>query len=278
MLGSNKVKINANGLRDEEIPFNKPEDEKRVLMLGDSVTFGWGVSQGETFSDRMEQILRQLTGSQWQFINAGVNGYNTEQEATYIRIEGMRYSPDFVLLIYVNNDGDAIIDPNVTTWRRYPTWPPNLPEAMNWLKQSLYLLQLTNLFIRMKEKDLARAVSKNDRNVPSVQEISNMTSNPDWLRSKEALLDIALQCRDAGIPILVGIYSSLGSGFYPPFISDLQDAGIDVVPLQPAWIGISEDVAHVSRIDPHPSALVHQSIAEYLVNVIRQRGWTDREL
>ena len=46
MLGSNKVKINANGLRDEEIPFNKPEDEKRVLMLGDSVTFGWGVSQG----------------------------------------------------------------------------------------------------------------------------------------------------------------------------------------------------------------------------------------
>ena len=72
-------------------------DEKRILVLGDSVTFGWGVSQGETFSDQMEPLLQEQTGARWQVINAGVNGYNSEQEAIYLRTEGMRYSPDHVL-------------------------------------------------------------------------------------------------------------------------------------------------------------------------------------
>ena len=275
LLGSNQVKINAHGLRDEEVPFAKPDDEKRILILGDSVTFGWGVSQGETFSDRMEPLLQQQTGTRWQVINAGVNGYNTEQEATYLRIEGMRYSPDFVLLIYVSNDVDAVLDPNVTTWRRYPSWPPSLPEAINRLKQLSYLLQLTHLFIRMNEMDLARAAATIEGEAASGRENRSMTGHPNWLQSKEALLDIARQSREAGIPFLVGLYSSLDSGFDPAFVADLQDAGIDAIHLQPAWKGIPENVAHVSRIDSHPSALVHESIAEYLVNVFRQRGWLD---
>jgi len=276
MLGSNQVKINAHGLRDEEIPFTKLDDEKRILILGDSVVFGWGISQGESFSDRMEPLLQQQTGgTRWQVINAGVNGYNTEQEATFLRIEGMRYSPDFVLLVYVSNDVDAALDPNATTWRRYPSWPPSLPEALNRLKQRSYLLQLTHLFIRMNKMDLARAAATIEGEVASGHENRSMTGHPNWPQSKEALLDIAQQCREAGIPFLVGLYSSLGSSFDPTFVADLQDAGIDAIYLQPAWKGVPENVAHVSRIDSHPSALVHQSIAEYLVNIFRQRGWLD---
>ena len=274
MLGSNLVKINAHGLRDEEIPFTKPDDEKRILVLGDSVTFGWGVSQGETFSDRMEPLLQKQTGARWQVINAGVNGYNSEQEAIYLRTEGMRYSPDLVLLVYVSNDVDAVLDPNETTWRRYPAWPPSLPEALNRLKQRSYLLQLTHLFIRMNKMDQARAATS-EGDGPSGHNNRSMTDHPNWPHSKQALLDIAHQSREAGIPLLVGLYSSLDSGYDPAFIADLQDAGIDVIPLQPAWKGIPENMAHVSRIDSHPSALVHQSIAEYLVNVFRQRGWLD---
>ena len=43
------VALNSHGLRDTEIAYDKPEGEKRVLVLGDSTTFGWGVSQGEPF-------------------------------------------------------------------------------------------------------------------------------------------------------------------------------------------------------------------------------------
>ena len=275
MLGDNQVTINAHGLRDEEIPYAKPDNEKRILVLGDSVTFGWGVSQGEAFSDQMEPLLREQTGDQWQVINAGVNGYNTEQEATFLRIDGMRYSPDYVLLIYVSNDVDPAIDPNEATWRRYPAWPPSLPEAINRLRQLSYLYQLTHLFVRMQEMDLARAAAITGNDPTSRGENRSMTGHPNWLRSKTALLDIAQQCREAGIPFLVGLYSSLDGGFDPAFVAELQEEGIDTIHMQPAWEDVPEGEAHVSRIDSHPSVLVHGEIANYLVEIFRQRGWLD---
>jgi len=276
MLGSKQVRINAHGLRDDEVPYNKPDGEKRILVLGDSVVFGWGVSQGETFSDYMEPLLDEQTGGRWQVMNAGVNGYNTEQEATFLRIEGMRYSPDYVLLIYVSNDVDPVFDPNETTWRRYPSWPPSLPEAVNRLRQLSFLFQLTKLLVRMEQMDQARAAVVIDDVPPSARDIRSMTGHPNWQRSKTALLDIARQCKDAGIPFLVGLYSTLDGGFDPAFLAELQDVGIDAVHLQPAWRHVPQDLAYVSRIDPHPSELVHEKMAEYLVDILRQRGWLGR--
>lgn len=273
LLGKNRVTINSHGLRDGEIPYKKSAGEKRVLVLGDSVTFGWGTSQGENFSDQMERMLREQTGTEWQVINAGVNGYNTEQEATFLRLEGMRYSPDYVLLVYVSNDVDAVFDPNETTWRRHPSWPSSLPEAINRLRQLSYLLQMTHLMVRMEKMDQARAAATLGNPDASAQLARSMTGHADWQGSKNALLDIARQCDTAGIPFIVGLYSSLDGGFDPEFVAQLQGEGIDAIHLQPAWQGVPEDLAHVSRIDSHPSPLVHEKIAEYLVDTFRQRGW-----
>ncbi len=74
-------------------------------------------------------------------------------------------------------------------------------------------------------------------------------------------------------PMLVGLYSSLDGGHDPAFIGELRKAGIDPIHLQPAWDGIPVSLAHVSRIDSHPSVLVHEKLAEYPANLSRQRGW-----
>jgi lysophospholipase L1-like esterase len=271
MLGANQVMINSHGLRDDEVPYIPSDDEQRILVLGDSVTFGWGVSQGETFSDRMEGLLRTETGRQWQVINAGVNGYNTEQEAAFLRIEGMRYSPDYVLLVYVSNDVDPVLDPNETTWRRYPTWTSSLPEAINRLRQLSYLFQLTKLFTRLERMDQARAAATADSGAQSADHTPSITENPGWQRSEAALLDIARQCKEAGIPFLVGLFSP------SELVDVLRKTGIDTIPLRPAYKDIPESLAHVSRIDPHPSALVHEEMAKYLVNIFGQRGWLNHK-
>ena len=268
-LGTNRVELNSHGLRDDEIPYNKPAGEKRILVLGDSVTFGWGVSQGETFSDRMEYLLNELPGERWQVINSGVNGYNTEQEATYLRIEGMRYSPDFVLLVYVSNDMDPIYDPNETTWRRYPSWPSSLPETMDRLRQLSFLFQVTKLFARMEKMDMARAATTDENSSISARNGYRITDHPNWQVSRAALVNIAQQCDKAGIPFLVAIYG----GFGPEFWAGLQEAGVDIIGLSPAWRDVPQDQAHVSRIDPHPSVVVHEKIAGYLVDALRKQGW-----
>jgi hypothetical protein len=262
-------RLNSHGLRDDEIPYDKPAGEKRVLVLGDSVTFGWGVSQGETFADRMEYLLNELPGDRWQVINSGVNGYNTEQEAAYLRIEGMRYSPDFVLLVYVSNDVDPIAEPNETTWRRYPSWPSSLPEAVDRLRQLSFLFQLTTLFTRMEQMDMARASTTDGNSAITDDNTFRVTDHPGWPASKAALLDIAQQCEAAGIPFLVAMYSKSG----PAFGAGLQEAGVNIIDLSPSWRNVPQGQAHVSRIDPHPSVEVHEKIAGYLVDALRKQGW-----
>ncbi|MFZ5802460.1 MAG: GDSL-type esterase/lipase family protein [Candidatus Omnitrophota bacterium] len=92
--------INSHGLRSPEIPYAKPPGEQRVLVLGDSVAFGFGVSDEQTFS----RILQEQLGEGYAVINAGVGGYNTYLEYEFLRAEGIRYDPDVVILAVCLND------------------------------------------------------------------------------------------------------------------------------------------------------------------------------
>jgi len=91
---------NAKGLRDREVPYDKPSGRQRILMVGDSLTWGYGVGDGETFSDVLE---RSLPGT--EVINLSVAGYGNGQELLLLRHEGLRYEPDQVVLVFcVAND------------------------------------------------------------------------------------------------------------------------------------------------------------------------------
>ena len=261
-LGENQVILNRNGLRDREITYAKPVGESRILTLGDSVTFGWGVDQGQTFSDYMEPLLKERTGRQWEVINAGVNGYNTEQERTWLELEGLKYRPDIVVLTYVGNDIDEIFDPNATTWRRYPTWPSTLPVALERLKSLSFLFQVTNLFARMHT--IADNRNKSPKTIPCI------TNKTGWESSKTALELIANTLREQDIHFLV----AKSSGSDACFFEELAAANIQAITLKHAWDAVPLSTAHVSRIDSHPSAMVHEQMAVLIVDELERLGWT----
>ncbi len=81
------VSINRWGHHDTDFPREKPPGEFRALMLGDSVTMGFGVTYDETFSAHLERKLAQnATGySTFEVINTGVHGYSTYQGYAYSR-------------------------------------------------------------------------------------------------------------------------------------------------------------------------------------------------
>ena len=95
--------ISSQGLRDREYAIPKPEDTLRILVLGDSVTFGTGVSRSETFPKRLERNLRSQ-GKQVEVINAGINGYTAYNEVHYYLSEMRKFEPDIVVLAVVLND------------------------------------------------------------------------------------------------------------------------------------------------------------------------------
>jgi len=96
--------INSKGLRDREYPYEKPEGTKRILVLGDSFAWGYGVADNEVFSEVLEADL-QGRQPRFEVLNTGVLGWGTDQEYLYLVHEGLKYSPDYVILaLYSAND------------------------------------------------------------------------------------------------------------------------------------------------------------------------------
>lgn len=85
-------RINSKGLRDTEMNYEKPRGIFRIVLLGDSNTFGHGVPVEKHFSTLLERRFPNV-----EVVNMGVGGYGVDQELLYLQQEGFRYNPDLVL-------------------------------------------------------------------------------------------------------------------------------------------------------------------------------------
>ncbi len=94
-----EVSHNALGFRGPEIPAEKPAGKLRVLILGDSLTYGIGVTDDETFSARLAALEPRV-----EVVNTGVNGYGTAQELLVLRDQGLALQPDVVVVAFFWND------------------------------------------------------------------------------------------------------------------------------------------------------------------------------
>ena len=94
------VHINSHGTRGPEFQTEKPPSTLRIVSLGDSRTFGWGLSDAETYSQRLEKSLQPVLagGRQVEVINAGVNAWSFPQMFVYFRETVVKYHPDIVIV------------------------------------------------------------------------------------------------------------------------------------------------------------------------------------
>jgi len=100
------VHIDTLELRDpREYSLRKGPDTFRILVLGDSVTFGHGAPYEQTYPRLFEDRLKAWRPDvDWQVWNAAVPGYNTSQELAQLREVGGRFQPDLVVVGFFWND------------------------------------------------------------------------------------------------------------------------------------------------------------------------------
>ena len=98
------VHVNSHGTRGPEFETAKPANTIRILSLGDSKTVGWGLTEAESYSGLIENMLQQHVGvaKKVEVINAGVNAWSYAQMHTYFRDYGLKYEPDIVILADAN--------------------------------------------------------------------------------------------------------------------------------------------------------------------------------
>lgn len=103
--------INADGFRGPVHDRTNPENRKRLVVMGDSIAFGFGVDVEETFPRVIETLLAsRLPEANVEVVNLGVGGYNAWNEARLLDDVGLDYDPDLVLVQFSIND---LNDPTV---------------------------------------------------------------------------------------------------------------------------------------------------------------------
>ncbi|MFT6618831.1 MAG: lysophospholipase L1-like esterase [Limisphaerales bacterium] len=99
---SGAASSNRDGLRDPDRTTEKPPGGRRILILGDSVVEGIGhVADDATISQSLERLYDD---GKTEVFNLGTSGYCTFGEIELLEQKGLQYSPDVVVLIFVNND------------------------------------------------------------------------------------------------------------------------------------------------------------------------------
>ena len=106
-----RVAHNSLGFRDQSMA--PAPSGGRVLVLGDSFAYGFGVDQAELATELLDRALPDV-----DIVNMGVNGFSTDQSLLLLEDQGHRLKPTVVLLMAFSNDqGGNMLKVN---YHRYP--------------------------------------------------------------------------------------------------------------------------------------------------------------
>ena len=105
------IAINAQGVRDDRDIGPKPANERRIVVLGDSLVLSVQVDRQETFCSLLEARLNRDGGPYtYRVINAGVQGYGPVEELLFFRHIASHFQPDLVVeTIFVGNDAEEAV-------------------------------------------------------------------------------------------------------------------------------------------------------------------------
>lgn len=105
-FGNRTLRTNGDGMRESrDYAVAKPENTVRVVGIGDSGMFGWGLDQDQDYMAVLEDALNARgDGRVYEVLNLAVPGYNTQLEVECLRERGLKYKPDIVIVGWCLND------------------------------------------------------------------------------------------------------------------------------------------------------------------------------
>ncbi len=259
-------RINEQGFRGPNFS-PKAADEFRIVFLGDSFTFGWGVDQDKIFPVRMVEALNQLTANRTvKGVNLAVPGYNTEMELALLKEQIDQLAPDLVFLSYVYNDAEPQQAAPMKPERRYQFCSSWLLEQMKGGISGV----------------IGGPLLESKKFEGTFDVMAGFESGSwKWPRSKQALGDLANLCQERGsrfyVAILPGFEASFADHPYQPihekvkiWCDEFAIAHSDLLPLVE---GVESKPLMIEG-DGHPNADGHALLAAKLLEQFPVR-WID---
>lgn len=143
VVGRVPVTINSHGFRDREFTTAKPAGVRRIVALGDSITFGDGLPVEQTFPKQLEILL---SGSQphTEVLNLGVGGYDVIDEVAFLELVGLAFAPDVVVVgLCINDVGIHSANRRAVGWAGSLGWLVDHFRLARWLARRVERRVLT---------------------------------------------------------------------------------------------------------------------------------------
>jgi len=267
--------INQHGIRErDEIRHKKPAGQRRIICLGDSFTFGWGIRAEDGWVRLLEDDLRKDKGDV-RTVNCGASGtVCVDEYLAGLKNRFHKFEPDAVIMTLCLNDlmpshALSVLVADNTNIRvldliraAMGASPLNLDPDTDWVD---WLLKM--------ERDEALALG-----------LCHPTEKPYdamWPQQvpQRAMREAKAWCDERKIPFLVVIWpflQGLGPGEHYPFqkmhdlvAADLKEAGIPVLDVLPALKDTPHEDLWVTPADPHPNPLSQDLALPLIAKFVR---------
>jgi lysophospholipase L1-like esterase len=263
------LETNSIGLRGPETTVEKPDGVRRLVGLGDSILFGWGVDAEERCLEIAAASL-SAEGSPVEAVNLAVVGYNTVMEVETLRERGLAFAPDVVVLAFFTNDLEL---PNFLWGGGESPWSLRRSFLVHGILESLrggaFLPPARVLGLRPAE-EWAEAAGRRNWGWLFPPEFEALVGQGRFLAALDELRDLA---REQGFAVVALAYPLVLDG--PSEMSDFFYAecgsrGFALADPRPRFHARIESSGsgplqfHRGPKDYHPNALGHRILAETL--------------
>jgi len=257
------VSIRTNELRMRDKPRTETpaRDTRRLLVLGDSITLGWGVPQDRTYSAVLEARLAEHGGGRYEVLNAGVGNYTLSRMVGYYDFALRRLDPETVVLaFYLTNasgEQESSLARLLDTPLQFPVflWSRGLRVYSRFSKAASFRDYYLNLYqdggseyemFKTQLRDFVVRVRAEKRNVLLV-------NVPDVRYASE---------KPYPFQVVSDRVLSIG-----------RAAGATAFDLTASVSDLSPRVAVNSIEDRHPAAVAHERFADAILGALREAGF-----
>ena len=246
-------RLNSEGFRDVEHTLDKPAGVKRLLTIGDSFAYGWGIKNIENrFGEQLASRLARMDGERWESLNGARSNTHTLEHIAFLK-QMLPYHPDVVVLLYYFNDISYLHNERIDLFlmQRF--------NIMGILFKNSYFFQ--EIYVNVRKLSF-----KYDRNKESLfdpYKDSDMVA-----RHIEDIKRFVATGQEAGASVWVVpfditvVEDQYMRDRYRTFSDQLIAAGVPTVPLNPDYDGHSLTELTVNRYDAHANEMVYRIISE----------------
>lgn len=219
--------INSYGFRGPELSEVPSVGKMRIVVLGDSFTFGQGVNYAASYPSVLQEQLNRA-GIDAEVLNFGVPGHSPPQSFALAKARVAPLKPDLVLLSVFANDMSAA--------ESYCHYGKGGNAFGAWVLQNvyvgrlLYLVTSPFLFGEVSREDYPDLATPEQRFIDSLSGLQQLAEDEQFLAATVLLTDRSMFLEQRFCPSCTPAHDLVG------------ETRLKVFDLGPTWAGLQDDI------------------------------------